>query len=166
MTQTEFLSTQIENTQGGDPWYGPPIARVVEGLSAREAAAHPIPGAHSIWEIILHMTAWVREVRRRLERGDARMPEDGDWPALPEPTEGNWWQSLDELAGAHGELREAVHAFPEQKLDQPVGPARDAPLGTGVSYQAMLQGLLQHDAYHLGQVALLKRALRIAPAGG
>ena len=105
------------------------------------------------------MTAWVREVRRRLERGNPQMPEDGDWPLPPKPTEGNWWQSLDELAGAHAELRDAVHHFPEQKLDEPVSVARDAPLGSGVSFQAMLQGLLQHDAYHLGQVALLKRAL-------
>jgi uncharacterized damage-inducible protein DinB len=159
MRNSDFFSSQIDDTQAGDPWYGPPIARVVEGLSAQEAAARPVPGAHSIWEIILHMTAWVREVRRRLARGNPQVPEDGDWPSPPQPTEGNWWQSLDELAGAHAELRDAVHGFPEQKLAEPVGTARDAPLGTGVSFQAMLQGLLQHDAYHLGQVALLKKAL-------
>lgn len=159
MPDTSFFATQVEQTQTGHPWYGPPITQVVEGLTAPQAAARPIPGAHSIWEIVLHMTGWVREVRRRLEQGKPRMPDDGDWPDSPQATEGNWWQSLDELQTAHAELREALQQFPETKLTDNVGTAQDQSLGSGVSYMVMLQGLLQHDAYHLGQVALLKRAL-------
>jgi len=155
----KFYAGLLEQTQSGDPWYGPPIARVVQGLTAGQAAARPIAGAHSVWEIILHMTSWVREVRRRVAEGNSREPDDGDWPELPEPTEGNWWQSLDELEAAHAELREALLKLPDSRMGEMVGTARDAPLGTGVSYAGMIQGLLQHDAYHLGQIALLKRAL-------
>ncbi|HEU5170363.1 MAG TPA: hypothetical protein VFU46_07490 [Gemmatimonadales bacterium] len=70
--------------------------------------ARPIPGAHTIWELVLHVTGWRREVARR--------------------------------------------------LDDVVGAARDAPTGSGVSCYVMLHGLAQHDAYHLGQISLLKRA--------
>jgi uncharacterized damage-inducible protein DinB len=159
MPDTAFYATLVEQTQAGKPWYGPAITQVVEGLTVQQAAARPIPGAHSIWEIVLHMTGWVREVRRRLDQGHPRMPDDGDWPEAPHPSEGNWWQSLDELQSAHAELREALQKFPESKLSENVGTASDQSLGSGVSYAVMLQGLLQHDAYHLGQVALLKRAL-------
>ena len=159
MSETSFYATQIQATQSGDPWYGPPITQVVEGLTSQQAAARPIPNAHSIWEIILHMTSWVREVKRRLEQGNPHEPDDGDWPPVPDPTEGNWWQALDELETAHAELREQLFRTPEKKLEDMVGPVRDPAQGTGVSYAAMLQGLLQHDAYHLGQVALLKKAI-------
>jgi len=159
MSETSFYATQIQATQSGDPWYGPPITQVVEGLTSQQAAARPIPNAHSIWEIILHMTSWVREVRRRLEQGNPHEPDDGDWPPVPDPTEGNWWQAMDELETAHADLREQLFRTPEKKLDDMVGPVRDPAQGTGVSYAAMLQGLLQHDAYHLGQVALLKKAV-------
>jgi len=159
MSETRFYAAQIENTQSGDPWYGPPITKVVEGLTSQQAAARPIANAHSIWEIILHMTSWVREVRRRLEQGNPHEPDDGDWPEVPEPTEGNWWQALDELETAHGDLREQLLRTPETKMETMVGPVRDPAAGTGVSYAAMMQGLLQHDAYHLGQVALLKKAV-------
>jgi hypothetical protein len=63
------------------------------------------------------------------------------------------------LESAHADLREQLFRTPEKKLDDMVGPVRDPAQGTGVSYAAMLQGLLQHDAYHLGQVALLKKAV-------
>ena len=165
MPDTTFYATLVEQTQSGDPWYGPAITLVVQGLTAQQASAHPIPTAHSIWEITLHMTSWVREVRRRLEQGNPRMPQDGDWPSIPEPTEGNWWQALDEMEAAHNELREALQRFPEAKLNEVIGTDRDAPLGSGVSYAAMMQGLLQHDAYHLGQVALLKKALAAEESG-
>jgi uncharacterized damage-inducible protein DinB len=159
VSDPSFYATQLEQTQSGNPWYGPPIAQVVQGLTVEQAAAHPVPGAHSVWEIVLHMTSWVNEVRRRIAEGNPRTPDDGDWPEPPDPTEGNWWQSLDQLEAAHAELREALLKFPESRMAEMVGPTRDAPLGTGVSYAAMIQGLLQHDAYHLGQIALLKRAL-------
>ena len=49
--------------------------------------------------------------------------------------------------------------FAEDRWSEPVGTARDAPLGTGVSFAAMVAGLVQHDAYHGGQIGLLRKAL-------
>jgi hypothetical protein len=53
-----------------------------------------------------------------------------------------------------------VRAFPAKRWTERVGGARDAPLGTGVTYAAMVSGLLQHSGYHGGQIGLLRRALR------
>jgi hypothetical protein len=59
----EFLD-QSRRILDGDPWYGAAIMEVLEGITHQQAAARPIPGAHNIWELVLHMTGWVREVTR------------------------------------------------------------------------------------------------------
>ncbi len=159
MNGTTALARQLENVAAGDPWYGDSIAAVLTGVSAGAAAQHPIAGAHSIWELVLHLTSWTREVRRRLVDGVWREPEDGDWPAMPEPTEAHWRRDLGQMQEAHGALRETVLTMAEARLDEQLGTERDRALGTGVTFGEMLHGLLQHDAYHLGQISLLKRAV-------
>jgi len=159
MSRLSEFQDQLHRINTGDPWYGDPISRVLAGVSHRQAAAHPINGAHSIWELVLHLTAWVEEVRRRVLHGGWQEPEAGDWPPVPEPTANNWEAAVTALCRAHESLVAALAGFSAGRLDQPVGEARDRALGSGVSYAQMLQGILQHDAYHLGQIALLRKAL-------
>ena len=158
-TPAEFAA-QVGRIADGDPWYGDPIATVTHGISAEDAARHPIEGAHSIWELVRHLTAWAREVRRRLVDGVWREPADGDWPPVPAATEANWKRDLGQLSAAHEELRLAIAGFPAARLPEQLGTERNRELGTGVTYGEMLHGILQHDAYHLGQIALLKRAVQ------
>lgn len=154
------LQQQIAATNAGDPWYGSSRAVLLEGITAKEAAAHPIPGSHSIWELVLHMTSWTREVERRLAGHAPAEPEDGDWPAVGRPTAARWRAACDALDEANAALLEAVAALPATRWDAPVGGLRDPALGTGTTLGGMLIGLAQHDAYHTGQLALLRQALR------
>ena len=158
MSAIARLIEAIGRVYSGDPWHGPATREVLSGIKADEAAIHPVPAAHSIWEIVLHMTAWMGEVERRLEGGAPAQPRAGDWPAVPVVSEATWLAAQEALATAHESLLQAVAAFPEESLAQTVGGARDLPLGTGVSYEEMLRGLIQHNVYHTGQIALLKRA--------
>lgn len=162
MSESEHLAAQVARTVDGDPWYGDPILKVLSGVSLRDAESHPIKGGHSIWELVLHMTSWTREVNRRLATGVYREPADGDWPAVPAASEANWKRSVDELAAAHAELQGTIAQLSTKQLDEQVGKERDRALGTGVTFRETIHGILQHDAYHLGQVSLLKRALRSA----
>lgn len=160
MSESTTLADQVAKVHAGDPWYGDPITTVLKDVVARDAAAHPIRGAHSIWELVLHLTTWVKEVERRLESGVWREPEDGDWPAVPEPSEANWRQSLAQLDAAHAALEATVKALSAKQLADQVGTERNRALGTGVTLRETIHGILQHDAYHLGQISLLKKALR------
>jgi uncharacterized damage-inducible protein DinB len=146
-------------THHGDPWYGSSRAALMEGLAAAEAAARPIHGGRSIWETVLHMTAWTREVERRLRGGVPDEPEGGDWPRVGRVTAARWKAACTELDQAHASLLAAMDAMPPSHWSERVGSARERTLGTGVTHGAMLIGLAQHDAYHLGQIALLRRAL-------
>lgn len=157
MGERARIVDELRRAWDGDSWHGSPFAEVLRGMTASQAATHPLEGAHSAWEIVLHARSWTREVARRLREGVAREPADGDWPAVDDTTNEAWEAAVASLAAAHEELVAAVEAFPEARLDETVGDARDAPLGAGVSFAVMLHGLAQHHAYHAGQVALLRK---------
>ena len=47
----------LERGFNGDAWHGPPLCKVLDGVTADRASARPIPGGHSIWEIVAHLSA-------------------------------------------------------------------------------------------------------------
>jgi uncharacterized damage-inducible protein DinB len=156
-----FLSEQVRLAESGPTWHGAALVENLDGIDATQAASRPVPEAHSIWEIVLHMTGWTREVARRLEGGHPAQPADGDWPAVGRVSEEAWSRARAALNEAHSALADAVNRFPESRWAERVGGERDAPLGTGVSYAVMVVGLVQHAAYHGGQIGLLRKALRL-----
>jgi uncharacterized damage-inducible protein DinB len=161
MNEIDQLLVELDHAHAGDPWHGPSRAAVLADVTAVEAARRPPGGAHSIWELVLHMAGWTSEVARRLRGGAPQLPPEGDWPAVPAtPTEAEWSAAKHRLDAAHQDLASALATFPAERLSELVKANRDAPLGAGKSYGATLRGVLQHDAYHTGQIAILKRVLR------
>ncbi len=159
MTEIARIVDQLQREYDGDPWHGSPLEAILEGVDAARAAARPIPSAHSIWELVLHMTGWKNETARRLTGAVACMPIEGDWPDVGKPTAERWQAALTRLQSAHNELIAAVKALPESRLYEATNDTRSGPLGTGVSYYVLLHGIVQHDVYHAGQIALLKKAV-------
>jgi uncharacterized damage-inducible protein DinB len=159
VSETERLRRELETTMDGDPWYGSAIARILDGVDAPSAAAHPIKGAHSIWELVLHMTAWVNEVRRRLEGGTHGNPSEGDWPRVGETTPDAWKQAISSLRRAHAELARTLAATDEAGLARQVAGGQVDATGKPVTLYQTAIGILQHDTYHAGQIALIKRTL-------
>jgi uncharacterized damage-inducible protein DinB len=158
MREVERIIDQLRQGFDGEPWHGPSLWDVLDDVDAERAAARPAPGAHSIWELVLHLTSWIREITRRLEVGIAQDPADGDWPAVPAGAdEEAWAATLRALAAAHGELLTMLAAVGEDVLDTRIGDVRDRSLGSGVTRYETLHGLAQHHAYHTGQIVLLKK---------
>ena len=157
VAERDHLLDELRRAWDGDPWHGDPVAHILAGITAEQAAARPLPHAHTVWELVLHLTSWTREVARRLRDRVARDPQDGDWPIAGRGEE-QWRAAVAALAGAHAELLDALAAFPPAELDHAVGEERDRPLGAGVTYAVMLHGVSQHYAYHAGQIALLRKS--------
>jgi uncharacterized damage-inducible protein DinB len=155
MTTSELVDL-LRHAYDGDPWHGPSLKAVLTGVSAEAAAARPVSGRHSIWQLVLHVTGWTREVTRRLDGGAPALPQGGDWPAVPDPpTPAAWTQALQALEAAHRELEETVARDTHPSWDAVVGDTRDPEQGTGVTYGTMVVGLATHHAYHAGQMAML-----------
>jgi uncharacterized damage-inducible protein DinB len=147
------LEEQLGRALAGEAWHGPSVLEALEGVSAEQAAAHPIAGAHSIWELVLHLCGTYGLVMRRLGGDGRQLAEFEDWPPVPEPSAENWSASIRLLEKLNEDLRHAVKSFPEERLDQPL--VVESP------YTAYTQfiGVTQHNLYHAGQIALLKKAL-------
>jgi uncharacterized damage-inducible protein DinB len=160
MTEIARIVDQLDREYAGEPWHGSPLMAILDGLRAEQAAAKPLPGAHSIWELVLHITAWKGEVRRRLSGAPAGEPEDGDWPAVGEPTAARWKEALARLRAAHEQLTAAVRQLPPDRLFMPTNDSRESEVGAGVTCYELLHGIVQHDVYHSGQIAILKKGLR------
>jgi len=153
-SETERLTEQLRLAFEGSAWHGAALAELTADVTVAEAAAHPIPGAHSIWELVLHLAGTYGLVLRRL-RGDGRnlSPEE-DWPSAPAPTAEQWRDALRRLRDLNSELRQAVARFEVADLDQPLVDQSPYPAYT------QFIGVTQHDLYHAGQIALLKKAVR------
>lgn len=147
------LEEQLRRTFEGEAWHGPSVLELLDTVSARQAASHPIANAHSIWELVLHISSDYHLVLRRLAGDGRQLTAAEDWPPCPAPTEENWQQTVQELRLLNKKLRQAVLDFPAERLDAALVP--------GVPYTAYTQfiGVTQHNLYHAGQIALLKRAL-------
>ena len=160
MSEIDRIVDQLRRGHERGAWHGPSVQEGLDSVTASAAAAHSIPGAHSIWELVLHLAAWRGEVVRRLERGEPGMPPEGDWPPVGDTSDAAWTEARRRLDESHRQLAAAVARFSEERLDDPVGrKPPDPALGTVGSYYVMLHGIAQHDAYHMGQVAILRKVV-------
>jgi uncharacterized damage-inducible protein DinB len=153
MSETSRILDQLHRAYEGPAWHGPALHEVLADVTSQTAAQRPIPDAHTIWEIVLHITVWISVPTRRIE-GAAMptLPPDQDWPAAPEPSESGWRHALDQLAQAQRGLEEQVRKLTDDRLREKV--LGDVPY----SIYTMLHGVVQHNLYHAGQIALLKKA--------
>jgi uncharacterized damage-inducible protein DinB len=155
--EIDRIVDELQREHEGDPWHGSPLRDLLDGVSADVASARPLREAHSVWEIVLHMTAWKNEVRRRLSGAPAQTPEEGDWPEVPSPTPEAWQAARERLEQAHAALVDAVRRLPESRLFEPTNDPREKETGAGVSYYVLLHGIVQHDVYHSGQIAIVRK---------
>lgn len=159
MASAALLLDQLTAAFDGDPWHGPSLRAILADLTAADAAARPVPGAHSILELVLHITGWKEEVVRRLQGESAGTPPQGDWPPVPADLERGWGEALAALTRAHEALVAEVRRLGDAGLEHSTRDSRPGVATPPTRWQTAI-GILQHDVYHGGQIALLKRALR------
>lgn len=155
MTEIARISDLMRRTFEKEAWHGPSVREAVATVDARQAAARPIPGAHSIWQLVLHIMAWEAEVCRRLDGHAPRtLPPAEDFPSPGDTGEAAWRDTLASLERGHARLREAISRLADARLDDPLGDAS----GELWTVYTTLHGIIQHDLYHAGQISLLKKA--------
>lgn len=151
MSEVERIVDQLRRAFAGEAWHGPAVMQILEGITTAQAAAHPVAGAHSIWEIALHLSAWEGAVRKRLRGERVQLAAAEDWPAVTDTTEQAWEQARARLGQVHQKLADAVAELDESRLDQPIVAGMS-------SVYVTLHGVIQHSLYHAGQIALLKKS--------
>jgi len=151
--ETPRIADQLNRIVNGPAWLGPSLLDTLRGVEAGDAATHPQRGAHSIWEIVLHTTTWLEVIRQRLHgTAPARIEDDLDWPPVTDPTPERWDDAVARLRAAADELRSAILGTGDHRLPDELPGVDDS-----WSAYDSLHGVVQHVAYHAGQIALLRK---------
>jgi uncharacterized damage-inducible protein DinB len=132
-------------------WHGPALTEVLGGVDAKRARTRPVSGAHSIWEIVLHVTAWADIARQRLKGEATGDPSaEQDWPPVSD-ADADWPRAVERLNESHRQLAADARTLDDAQLDALVP-------GLEYTVHVLLHGIVEHGTYHGGQIALLKRA--------
>jgi uncharacterized damage-inducible protein DinB len=153
MREVARIGSQLKRASEGGAWHGPALLELLADVPAVQAAARPLAGAHSIWEIVLHVAAWQGFATRALggEPMPLNLPDEEDWPPVADAGEEAWRAAVADLGEVNRRLREAVRKLSDDDLERIVG-------GREYSFYFLLHGVVQHGLYHAGQIALLKKA--------
>ncbi len=151
-TEMTRIADQLRRAFEGDAWHGPALDELLRDVSTRQALWRAIPNGHTIWEIALHITAWENAARRRIEGHVADLTDAEDWPPVGETTGEAWAEARAALARSNRHLRDAISRLTDEDL------GRQTPGAQPHSFYMLLHGIVQHDLYHAGQIALLKKA--------
>jgi len=150
MSEKEQLLDELRRIYEGDAWHGESLTEILAGITSDKAFAKPIPAAHSIWELVLHITSWNETFSARLAGNPVTEPVDGDFPAIAETGERSWQEALQKLRKSQERLVEAIGKQDEASFSNQFGD-RDYTLSF------FLHGVLRHIVYHSGQIAILKK---------
>ncbi len=151
MKEPARIADQLARAYSGKAWHGPSLRTVLRGLTAAQATQRPIPNAHTIWELVLHISAWDRVVCERIQGGKTtKLPKEENFPSVTDTSEAAWKNTLKELEKQHRALEAAMLKFPAAKLDRNLK-------GGDYTYYITMHGAVQHDLYHAGQIAILKK---------
>jgi len=144
----------LDEIFAGPAWHGPALAGSLRGVTPRQAARRPAPGRHNIAEIVVHCAYWKNIVRHRLT-GDADKVSDfqlagANFFKRDRVTAASWKADRALLASEHRKLKAIARRLEPSTLFKRLPKSRWTPYTT-------IRGIIVHDAYHAGQIQLIKR---------
>ena len=153
-----IASLLLENVQprrGRGGWHGGPTPLgALRGVTIDQAAWVPLPGRKSIWQLALHIAYWKYAVRRRLDgmEGERFPRSPANWPKVTNPTDAAAWaQDIALLRAEHERLLTTIAKVPPRRYGEATSGGKRWTMGE------LILGIAQHDAYHAGQIQMLKR---------
>ena len=150
MDQAQRIADSYRAATVKGAWYGPSLAELLAQISPELAITRPVPGSHSISEVLQHLLLWNERIRNTSESHPLpRWQPEKDWAEPPIP-----WNELVSRWSQSRELLEArIRNFPIEDLGRQV-PGRNYP------YETMFHGTVEHTIYHSGQIAMVLSMLR------
>jgi uncharacterized damage-inducible protein DinB len=145
------IADQLRRAFDGSAWHGPALIELLEDVNAATATAKPLPKVHSIWELVLHVAVWDAAALRRLSGEKCQPSGLANFPPAQVPSEAAWRKAIAETKRTHETLVETVAALPDSRLGDRVP-------GKRYDFYHLLHGVVQHELYHAGQIAILRKA--------
>jgi uncharacterized damage-inducible protein DinB len=154
-TETARIAAELRRATNGPAWHGPALLEVLADVAALQAAARPLPAAHSIWEIALHAATWLDILHERIDGQHRDVPDDEDWQVVDDTSPAAWQQLVGRISDSAERLAARIERVKDDGLDALLPGAA---AGASSAYVS-LHGIVQHVVYHAGQIAVLKKAV-------
>lgn len=154
-TEILKIAEQLKDAYEGDPWFGKNAKQLLAEAEAVNVFETP-NGQHSILELLWHIITWRDFTLRRLRPQPGKNTayfEQYDWRKLDPTDKSLWHEGLKKLGAVHNELVEVLQQQQDSLLIERV-PERD------YNFRKLLYGIVQHDIYHLGQIAYITKLLK------
>ena len=150
LPESTRIADQLRRAFDGSAWHGPSLMELLDDVDAATAAAKPLAKVHSIWELVLHVAAWDAAGCRRLSGEKIQLTGTANFPVVPRPAEAAWRIAVAYVKRTHDVVVKTVAALPDSRL-------RERVPGKRYDFCFMLHGIAQHELYHAGQIAILKK---------
>lgn len=144
-----------------------PVA-CIEDLSSETAGRRIENWPHTIWQLVRHMNYWMEYEIKRIQGAPWAYPEHAaeSWPVNSAPVdEAEWKAAVAQFADLLGQLK-GLAASDSEALARPVLPTGGPQDKLSSSVHAVLWQLVSHNSYHVGQIAMIRRALGVWPPRG
>ena len=152
--EVQSIIRNLNNTLNGEPWFGRALYPILEEVDASIVYKKPNGSEHSLIELLYHMITWASFCLLQLKNAspeELKETESRDWRET-DPKIHTWKKGMEELNEIHHQIVSILETKNDDLLAQMV-------TGRKFNYRFMLNGLIQHNIYHLGQVAYVKKWL-------
>ena len=150
LSEAARVADQLQRAFHGNAWHGPAVLELLKDVDAAMAAAKPVENVHSIWELLLHIEAWDRAGLIRLSGKKCQLTGAKNFPPVTTVTDAAWHDAVTRVKRTHDELVKTVTSLSASRLRAQVP-------GKRYDFYHMLHGIAQHELYHAGQIAILKK---------
>jgi uncharacterized damage-inducible protein DinB len=150
MKETARIKELFEEIYNGDPWLGVSLMDTLEKISAETAAKKIAPQWNTIWEIVNHIISWRENVLLRVQGRVITSPADNYFAPVKDFSEKAWQETMQALKNSQDKWTVFLQRMNEGDLEKIY-------TNNNASYYKNIQGIIQHDAYHLGQIILLAK---------
>ena len=153
--ETQYIIKSFESTLSGQPWFGRGVYEMLGEIDESIVKMKPNNNSHSLLELLWHMNTWAEFTLANLEgrsKEDISTIEKKDWREL-DPIEHSWKNGVNELKSIHSRIIELLNKKDDDSFLSDMVPTRQ------YNFRFMLNGVVQHNIYHLGQIAYVKKML-------
>lgn len=153
MSEVSRLADQLRRSCFGEAWHGPSLQDILDGMTESQALLRVAPQTHNVWELVLHVTCW-NELAASALTGTPLPdgPESLSWPPIEDTSSAAWEKALERMEQGVVTFKEAIERLSDAELED-IAPGRTYEM------HHLISGVTQHNLYHAGQMALIKKAL-------
>ena len=152
MKETKRIISLFEKLYEGSPWIDVNLSGALSGITAKQASTRVFDKYNSIWEIVNHLISWRLNVLKRVQGKLIKTPDNNYFENVIDNSDAAWKKTLQKLDGSQKQWLQFLDSLKSDNFSK-IYPNNQ------MNYYEHIHGILQHDAYHLGQITLLIKYL-------